>query len=159
MPPLPKKATTRSPSVTHDGVAQPFISWLFSGVPLHASWCHRIFPFFRSTHSTSRFCTLPSAEVRKMRSPQMIGDDCPLPGSAVFQTTDLASQRTGSPLSREWPSPCGPRHCGQLPSSPAIIDVVQPTEHARNRIVFTVDMALFQILVTWFHRGLRHINK
>src|SRR4051812_28759368 len=51
------------------------------------------------------------AVVRKMRSPQMTGDDCPWPFNGAFQTTDLASQVSGtSPTA--WPVPSGPRQRG-----------------------------------------------
>src|SRR5476651_1467707 len=113
MPPLPKKAMTRSPSETQVAVAQPFILWLGSGTPVQAVSCHTIFPLSRSTHKTTRFFPFSSAAVRKMRLPTTHGDDCPTPGNAVFQTTDLASHLVGRLLSFEWPLPCGPRQLGQ----------------------------------------------
>src|SRR5262249_42219207 len=55
--------------------------------------------------------------VRKIRSPQITGDDWPRPIRGAFHTTECASQWTGTPGSAEWPSQCGPRHCGQLASA------------------------------------------
>ena len=50
-----------------------------------------------------------------MRSPQTIGEDMPVPGSAVFQATLVSGpQAVGTPLSAETPWPPGPRHCGQF---------------------------------------------
>src|SRR5947199_207897 len=104
--------------------------WLFSGSPDQASCCQRMVPLRRSRQSTTRFLPLSSAEVRKIRSPQMIGEDWPLPGSGVFHTTDLASQRTGKLNSEVWPSPFGPRQLGQLAAS---VDVEQATSTASAR--------------------------
>lgn len=66
---------------------------------------------------TTRCPPLRAAEVRKTRSPKITGDDCPLPGSSVFQTTDFSSHFTGTLASTECPSLAGPRHCGQSPSA------------------------------------------
>src|SRR5437868_14576278 len=52
-----------------------------------------------------------------MRSPQTMGDECPLPGIDTFQRMFSDSlQRTGMPVSLEVPSPRGPRQPGH--SSP-----------------------------------------
>ncbi len=48
-----------------------------------------------------------------MRSPQMMGDDCPLPGSGVFQATSASDHFTGSVVSVVWPFSAGPRQRGQ----------------------------------------------
>src|SRR5437870_1067255 len=114
MPPMPKNATTISPSVTQLADAQPFITWLFSGSPFQADCCQSVLPVLRSTQKTSRSLPFSRAAVRKIRSPQMIGDDWPIPGSCVFQTTFSADHFTGRPVSVECPSCLGPRHCGQL---------------------------------------------
>ena len=114
---MPKNATTTSPSVTHVADAQPFMTWLFSGVPFQAVCCQTILPLLRSTQNTSRSAPFgQSAEVRKMRSPQMIGDDWPMPGSCVFQTTLLADHFTGNFVSVVCPFCSGPRHRGQFVS-------------------------------------------
>ena len=59
--------------------------------------------------------TSPSiAAVTKMRSPQTMGDECPL-GSSVFHAMFLfGAHSVGSCFSVEMPCPAGPRHCGQF---------------------------------------------
>src|SRR5688572_23465046 len=116
MPPRPKKATTISPSVTQVAEAHPFITWLASGGPFHAVCCQRILPLERSTQKTIRSAPLLTADVRKMRSPQITGDDWPLPGSCDFQTMFSADQLTGRSVSVECPFCCGPRQRGQFVS-------------------------------------------
>src|SRR5215475_4018033 len=132
MPPLPKNATTRSPSVTQDAEAQPFMAWLASGVPVHASCSHSTLPLLRSTQNTSRVLPESRAEVRKMRSPQMIGDDCPRPLRGVFQTIEFASHFTGSRDSAEWPVPSGPRQHGQLGSAESVMCTLNTTRVKAN---------------------------
>src|SRR5947209_7008861 len=50
-----------------------------------------------------------------MRSPQMMGEEWPLPGMGHFQATfSVSDQRSGNgPDSAETPSRRGPRHIGQ----------------------------------------------
>jgi hypothetical protein len=51
----------------------------------------------------------------KMRSPQMIGVDAPLPGSFTFHLMFLSSAHSvGGSASGAAPVPSGPRHCGQF---------------------------------------------
>src|SRR6516162_2255772 len=119
---------TRSPSVAQVADAQPFIWWLFSGTPDQASCCQRMFPLLRSTHRTIRFLPFSNAAVKKMRSPQTTGDDCPTPGSAVFQTTDVAFQCVGKPVSLECPLRSGPCQPGQ--SSATTYVVTQPVKRS-----------------------------
>src|SRR5262245_4607026 len=55
------------------------------------------------------------AVVRKMRSPQTMGEECPRPSIVAFHFTFLvALHSVGNPVSFEIPCPSGPRHCGQL---------------------------------------------
>src|SRR5260370_40934648 len=64
--------------------------------------------------------TVLTTEVRKMRSPQTPGDDQPLPGISVFQTTlRVALQVSGSAGSSATPVDCGPRNCGQESAAPS----------------------------------------
>ena len=59
-----------------------------------------------------------TAVVRKIRSPQTIGVECPLPGRATFQRTFLVSlHSTGGSAFGAAPVPNGPRHCGQSVSA------------------------------------------
>src|SRR5690242_14890206 len=117
MPPLPKKATTCLPSVAHVAEAHPFILWVASGVPVQTVSCQTIVPRLRSTQNMTRCLPLSNAEVKKIRSPAMTGDDCPLPGNSVFQAMEFLSHFTGTLVSGECPSLAGPRHCGQSPSA------------------------------------------
>src|SRR6059058_1393575 len=110
MPPTPKNATTISPSVTQLADAHPFSVWLGSGCPFQAVCCQSILPVLRSTHKTRRSLPFSKAEVRKIRSPQMIGDDWPTPGSWIFHTTFSADHFTGRLVSVLCPFCCGPRH-------------------------------------------------
>src|SRR5215468_1957439 len=53
--------------------------------------------------------------VRKILLSQIIGDEWPRPGSAVFQTMFLSAPHSvGRFFSSETPRLCGPRHCGQF---------------------------------------------
>src|SRR5688572_11156189 len=55
------------------------------------------------------------AVVRKIRSPQTIGEECPRPSIGVFHFTFIvALQSVGNPFSVETPWPSGPRHCAQF---------------------------------------------
>src|SRR5215470_12416845 len=56
-----------------------------------------------------------SAVVRKIRSPQTIGEEWPRPGMAVFHFTFCVGVHTvGRPVSGEMPWLSGPRHCDQF---------------------------------------------
>src|ERR1043165_424340 len=65
--------------------------------------------------------TGPSIEVvRKIFFPQTIGEECPRPGISVFQIIFFEPlHSSGRFFSLETPAPPGPRHWGQLVSSPA----------------------------------------
>src|SRR5215510_5586597 len=55
------------------------------------------------------------AVVRKIRSPQTMGEECPRPSTGVFHFTFLvALHSVGNPFSVETPWPSGPRHCAQF---------------------------------------------
>src|SRR5262245_24765099 len=95
MPPIPKNATTTWPSVTQLAEAQPFITWLFSGSPFQAVCCQRILPVLRSTQKTRRSLPFSRYEVRNIRSPQIIGDDWPMPGSDTFHSRFFSDHLTG----------------------------------------------------------------
>src|SRR6187399_1121914 len=99
MPPRPKKAITTSPSVTQVAEAQLFIAWIGSGWPVQAVCCHSGSPVFFDTANTSRTLPFSSDDVRKIRSPQITGDDCPMPGSVDFQTILSPDHFTGRDLS------------------------------------------------------------
>ena len=60
--------------------------------------------------------TSPSmAVVRNTWLPQTMGEECPRPGSGVFQAMFfVGAQSEGSSSSDEMPWLSGPRHCGQL---------------------------------------------
>src|SRR5260370_2894936 len=64
--------------------------------------------------------TGPSMEVvRNILLPQIIGEECPLPGIGVFHCTFLAPVHSvGRPFSSDIPWLPGPRHWGQL--APAV---------------------------------------
>ena len=73
-----------------------------------------------------------------MRSPQTMGDDIPVPGSAVFHATLLSGPHVvGTPVSSEMPCPPGPRHCGQFAAAAMVPAETTQTEimpaHARIR--------------------------
>ena len=55
--------------------AQPFITCDFSGCPFQAVCCHKSCPDFRSKQKTRRSLPCSKADVRKIRSPQIMGDD------------------------------------------------------------------------------------
>src|SRR6188474_424195 len=74
---------------------------------------------FPSVDAHQSMRSLPSAPVRKMRSPQMIGVELPLPGSVSFQARFLVSlNAAGRFFSLEMPLLSGPRHWGQLSARP-----------------------------------------
>src|SRR5262249_697696 len=53
--------------------------------------------------------------VTNTRSPQTMGDECPLPGMGVFQRIfSVLLQRRGTLVSSDVPSPRGPRQPGQF---------------------------------------------
>src|SRR5262245_59125233 len=55
------------------------------------------------------------AVVRKIRSPQTMGEECPRPSTGVFHFTFLvALHSVGNPFSVETPWLSGPRHCAQF---------------------------------------------
>src|SRR5262249_14215952 len=87
-----------------------------------------------STQKTRRCLPFSRAEVRKIRSFQMIGDDWPIPLSGALQTTDEASQRTGTLVAASiCPSPRGPRQRGQFDSARAGTAVTTVSRTTENR--------------------------
>lgn len=111
---MPKKATTRLPSVTGVGAAWPVRADAISGHSSSISRVQRIRPVSRSRQSSARRKPPSQAVVRNTRSPQTIGDDVPSPGSCVFQRTFFSALHTaGNPCSRETALPPGPRQRGQ----------------------------------------------
>ena len=61
-----------------------------------------------------RFCSSSRQVVTKMRSPQTMGEEWPLPGMGTRQKTlSVLLQWVGMSVSSEVPSPCGPRQLGQ----------------------------------------------
>src|SRR5262245_19427944 len=83
----------------------------------------------------SRTRSLPSALVRKMRSPQMTGVESAMPGIGSFQTMFFFSlHSTGSLVSLQMPSLVGPRHCGQLSARTfAVLERVKEDRKKENR--------------------------
>src|SRR5439155_3971334 len=94
-------------------------AWLLSGClpssgALMTVLRQTMFPDFRSRQSRTR-SWLSSAVTVNTLSPQTIGDACPFPGNAVFQTILLtALHRIGTFFSRLRPSSRGPRQQGQF---------------------------------------------
>jgi hypothetical protein len=60
--------------------------------------------------------SLSTAVVKKIRSPQTIGDEWPRPGIGVFQRTFFSVHSVGTSAAVEMPWPAGPRQPGQLAS-------------------------------------------
>src|SRR5262249_32312092 len=82
--------------------------------------CQRILPSWRSRQSSSLFCSFSKQVVTKTRSPQTMGEECPLPGIAAFQRMfSFSVQWIGTAVSLLVPSPRGPRHCGQFSANDA----------------------------------------
>src|SRR5262245_43046369 len=109
------------------------------GFPLCAVFSQIIFPVFQSRQRT-RYWWLPggilpttsamysplrgglvfwslTTAVRKILSPQTIGDDQPRPGMPVFQATFLVVSQVSGRLEPLATAPCAPRNCGQLSSA------------------------------------------
>ncbi len=71
----------------------------------------RIAPVLADTHISSSFFVAVSKEVRKMRSPQTDGDECPT-GKAVFHFA-VPNLAGGAASEAATPVAFGPRNCGQ----------------------------------------------
>src|SRR5687767_328312 len=101
------------PSVEGDAEASLASSILMATLAAVAIFCfHSTLPAV-DAHTRTR--SLFSPEVMKMRSPQMIGVDEPLPGNGSVQTMFFLSlQEVGNFFSLEMPSLCGPRQLGQF---------------------------------------------
>src|SRR5690606_41510776 len=68
------------------------------------------------------------------RSPQITGDDHALPWIGVFHFTFLPSPSSvGSPFASLWPSPAGPRNCGQF--SPANVLVAASARRKADNFI------------------------
>ena len=68
----------------------------------------------RSTHNTTRCFPLSSDAVKKIRWPQIVGDDWPCPGKSTDQAIEVFDHWLGRSLSVECPSPRGPRQPGHV---------------------------------------------
>src|SRR6185503_17686818 len=89
---------------------------------------HKIAPSARFKQIVSR--VFPSNPVRKMRSPQMQGEELP-EGSVVRQSKlDLGPNETGGFALAEMPSPPGPRNCGHCSDAGATSEIAPM--HADN---------------------------
>src|SRR6478609_10350298 len=117
VPSAPKCTYTRSPSRIGVGEAQLFfglISRRSDGI-LKTSTLSASCPVAMS--NAIRRSEMPrwsTAVVSHTRPPPTTGDDQPRPGTGVFHATLRVSlHSSGSPRSLEWPSPSGPRNCGQ----------------------------------------------
>src|SRR5580692_6648714 len=89
---------------------------------------HRIAPVFAETQISSSFLAAVSKEVRKIRSPQTDGEECPT-GSGVFHFAD-PNLEGGAASEVATPLEFGPRNCGQS-AARAIAAVIR---RARARI-------------------------
>ena len=113
IPLLPNDAYTRVPSVLGVADAALFFWCSVSGVVSGFSVSHSSLPSARLKASIDTRPS-PRAVVRKMRSFQTIGDECPRPGTVARQSTfSVLDQRSGYPESVASPCPLGPRHRGQ----------------------------------------------
>src|SRR5207237_10732269 len=84
-----------------------------------------------ATHTRTR--SLPSELVRKMRSPQMIGVDPPMPGIGSFQAMFwLGPHWAGRLTSLETPFCTAPRHWGQLSAPASVAQAVRRQEADRK---------------------------
>src|SRR6266545_791876 len=82
----------------------------------------------------------PSATLRKMRLPQMMGVDPERSGMASFHTTfSVWLQRAGRSDSPLTPLSDGPRHCGQFSANPA---AASAAAHAASAIDFMEEFPL-----------------
>ena len=56
-----------------------------------------------------RFAVFSGAQVTKTRSPQITGDECPLPGRVVLQLKSFSEKVDGKLPDEAMPEPFGPR--------------------------------------------------
>jgi hypothetical protein len=83
------------------------------GTPDHRSFASKsIFPSFADTDASVRLPVALSALVRKMRSPETAGDECPAPGSSTFHRTSASETFSGRFSAAPTPEPFGPRKRG-----------------------------------------------
>src|SRR5690606_35907761 len=75
--------------------------------------CQSCWPVLRSKASTDCVCSSSSAVARKTRSPTTVGEECPRPGTAVFQTTPCSLLHSSGAGPAAIPFRVGPRHPGQ----------------------------------------------
>src|SRR5438093_8321538 len=105
--PFPVMTHTFFPSVTGEG--EDIFCLPTLALPPPRGFFQRTVPLVFSTHQRDR--SLPSATLRKMRSPQMMGVEPLQLGKASFQSMfSLVLQRRGRFFSLLTPLRLGPRH-------------------------------------------------
>jgi hypothetical protein len=93
---------------------------------------------------------LPTWDVTKTLSPQVMGEDAPNPASETFQAIFFPGpQLVGSPDSEEMPRLDGPRHCGQSPAARPV--EMENVDSARNtatvaRRVWTIISDILRVM-------------
>src|SRR4029453_9536911 len=88
-------------------------------------------------------------EVRKILLPHMIGDECPRPGIAVLHWTFFVwLHSSGRFFSIEMPLPPGPRHCGQLVSSPADVTSAASETGPADKATMKMKVRLKKVLIS-----------
>ena len=115
-----KVEKTSFPSVAGVLEARLLRRWIVSSGALNILRCQRMLPSFLFRHSSIRSPDFSSVLMVKIRSPQVMGDACPVPGRGIFQAMLVPVfpfQLTGRSFSLLVPSPRGPRQACQF--SPA----------------------------------------
>ena len=90
------------------GAGVAVVGVLAKGAAALYSRCHAILPSAALTHARTRLPVPSGLQVTKTRSPQMTGEEWPLPGSAVFHWKSCAVICSGS-FAWPMPEPFGPR--------------------------------------------------
>ena len=88
----------------------------------------------RSKQSKMRSSFSGTAVAVKTRSPHTIGEACPTPGTAVFQTALATFQRFGTFVSKLVPSALGPRQSGQFSALAELGKLKKPSKRPANNI-------------------------
>src|SRR5262245_35694482 len=104
------------------------------------------------------------AVVRKIRSPQTMGEECPRPSTGVFHFTFLvAPHSVGNPVSVETPWPSGPRHCAQFAALPAglafggLVIEVESNSAALKKLVSDKASMTKGLFISFFAQKFGHI--
>src|SRR6185312_1637266 len=99
------------------------------------AFSHSFDPSARFRHHSDRFFPFSVDWVRKILSPQTMGVELPLSGSAIFHLTFLEGDHSvGKLVSVESPWPVGPRQAGQFSALVKEDARKKPVRARRNRL-------------------------